>query len=330
MKKIFCATLAVVMSFSFAFHAMASEETLISLNDFTLSFNLLSVLSGTNYALSLDNADELTSFRDYVLFKTIYNGNIILSLDLTKDKKDVKDIHCTLAETYNTSQSDVDDFLSLLWEVLFTCGMESESISSVFASFAQSGTFQDGDSGEISMDGIKVSYEAGSYYVVSFVIEKADKDIPGKSDQKVGKNVQDKPTQKPEPFVKYHASMFDDVKICRFGSLTITAEGASVKLSEWNDHLELIIPVVIENKNGSIDYGGHVNCMSVNGWEVDPIFSFEIRHKLKERNEIIAYIDDIGIDSLDDVETVTFKFMVDVGNKQEKLMVSDEVTLEKK
>ena len=67
----------------------------------------------------------------------------------------------------------LDDFLQMLMETLLACGMESDSISLLFTHFGEQYTFNVGDKGEMTIDGINISYKVTSYAGVTFVIKRS-------------------------------------------------------------------------------------------------------------------------------------------------------------
>lgn len=145
---------------------------LVSAEDFMYHFNFYSALFGDGHVLSMDNAYDFDKVGDGILYKTILNDCEILTLMLSSDATQVKRVYCTWA--FNTSGANdyLNDFLQMLMESLLACGMESDSISSLFSDFGKANAFSVGDKGERIIDGIKVSYEVTSYGGVSFVIER--------------------------------------------------------------------------------------------------------------------------------------------------------------
>lgn len=145
---------------------------LVSAEDFMYYFNFYGALFDDGHVLSIDNANEFVKVGEGILYKTIFNDCEILSLMLSSDAAQVKSIHCTWAYYTSGANDYLNDFLQMLMESLLACGMESDSISSLFSDFGKANAFSVGDKGERTIDGIKVSYEVTSYGGVSFVIER--------------------------------------------------------------------------------------------------------------------------------------------------------------
>lgn len=173
MKKLLSIILTFAILSVFVCPAYAYDKTLGDTKEFLLKFALYSSAMNLGHSLSIEEADELSYLPDYVLFKTIFNDCEILSLILTRDVKDIKYIKCTWSIDSRGATAYADDFLYLLMEVLCACGMETDSIAEVFSQFGGNGSFDVGDKGEATFDGIKVSYEVTSTFGVSFLIESA-------------------------------------------------------------------------------------------------------------------------------------------------------------
>ena len=148
------------------------DAYLVSTEDFMYYFNFYSAFIGDGHELSIDKAFDYEKIGDRILFKTIYNDCEILSLWLSDDALEVESISCTWAKNVRGAGDYLNDFLQMLMEALLACGMESDSVSSVFTSFGEKNAFNVGDADELTIDGITVSYEVTSYSGVSFVIER--------------------------------------------------------------------------------------------------------------------------------------------------------------
>lgn len=171
-------SLAVVMalvSLCVCGYASAGEDYLVSTEDFIFYFNFYGAFAGDGHELSVDKAFDYTKMGDEILFKTIFNDCEILSIWLSSDALQVKSISCTWARNTSGADEYMNDFLQMLMETLLACGMESDSVSSMFKSFGETNAFNVGDKGEMTIDGIKVSYEVTSFAGVSFTIERESK-----------------------------------------------------------------------------------------------------------------------------------------------------------
>lgn len=149
-----------------------TDVYLVSLEEFVFSFNFYGAFMGDGHELSIEKAFDFEKVSDGILFKTIFNDCEILSLMLSADATEVKSIHCTWASNMRGASDYLNDFLQMLMETLLACGMDSDSVSSLFTDFGESNSFNVGDKGEMTIDGIKVSYEVTSYSGVSFKIER--------------------------------------------------------------------------------------------------------------------------------------------------------------
>ena len=155
-----------------AFGEDVSAASIIGCKDFLLSFNYYATIAGLGHTLSTDKADEIHYFSDSVMFKTVFNGCEILTLDLTADAEWVQTIHCSWSISSPGASAYSDDFVYLLMEVLCACGMETNDIADVMQELGSNG-FEIGDSGESIANGIKVSYNVKTGIGVSFTIERA-------------------------------------------------------------------------------------------------------------------------------------------------------------
>lgn len=148
-----------------------NDKYLTSTEDFVYYFNLFGAFNGNGHELSIDNTSTLEEIGDEILFKTIFNDCEILTLMLSQDATKVNSIHCTWAKNMPGAGNYLEDFLFMLMESLLACGMESDSVSALFTEFGKVNAFNTGDEGEMTIDGIKVSYTVTSYSGVSFLIE---------------------------------------------------------------------------------------------------------------------------------------------------------------
>jgi len=149
-----------------------ADVPLVSLEDFVYYFNFYGALFGDGHELSIENISDSEKVGDEILFKTIFNDCEVLTLMLSADVSEVKSIHCTWVSNMQGASDYMIDFLQMLMETLMACGMESDSISSLFTDLGEANAFNVGDSGEMTVDGIKVSYEVTVYSGVSFTIER--------------------------------------------------------------------------------------------------------------------------------------------------------------
>ena len=148
------------------------DACLVSTENFMYYFNFYSAFMGDGHELSIDKAFDYEKMGDRILFKTIYNDCEILSLWLSDDASEVESISCTWVKNMRGAGDYLNDFLQMLMEALLACGIESDSVSSVFTSFGEKNAFNVGDTDELTIDGITVSYEVTSYSGVSFRIER--------------------------------------------------------------------------------------------------------------------------------------------------------------
>ena len=163
--------LCVSLMSPYAFGEDESVASIIGCKDFILSFNYYAAISNLGHTLSKDKAEEIRYLTDSVIFKTVYNGCEILTLDLTADVEWVRVIHCTWSMSTPGASAYSDDFVFLLMEVLCACGMETNDIADVLQELGSNG-FEIGDSGESIVNGIKVSYSVKTGIGVSFTIER--------------------------------------------------------------------------------------------------------------------------------------------------------------
>ena len=115
----------------------------------------------------------------------------------------------------------------------------------------------------------------------------------------------------------------EGAELCNYKLLTIKVDKAEIKESSWSGETELILTVTIDNGN-DFAYEGNVHFASVNGWQVHPICYFSINGGLKEKEEIVLEITDIGVLNLDDIETMSMSFRLNYAYYSE---VSDVATL---
>ena len=151
--------------------ATASRAALINTKEFLLNFNLYAATTNLGHTLSLDNA-EISRFSDQTLLKTVFNGCEVLALNLTPDTTQVLSIRCTWSTLAPGSSKYSDDFACLLMETLCACGLDTSSISDVFLKIGFLDACEVGDKGDVTIKGIRVSYEVTSSVGVSFLIEK--------------------------------------------------------------------------------------------------------------------------------------------------------------
>lgn len=148
-----------------------SDMRLTTTEDFLTEFNAGAALMETGHALYVDSA-ETSRFSDSVLMKTVFNNCEILSLNLSADSNDVMSVKCTHSLIVPGASAYDDDFVYLLIEAMYGCGIDADSILDVLS---DTGFFEHhsiGDSGEATMQDIKISYEVTSVFGVSFTIEK--------------------------------------------------------------------------------------------------------------------------------------------------------------
>lgn len=152
--------------------AHAAGKYLVSAEDFMFYFNFYGALADDGHELSTENVFDFEYVSDGILYKTIFNECEILTLMLTSDAAQVKTIYCTWARNVKGSDKYAEDFLMMLTETLLACGMESDSISSLFTELGAGNSFEVGDKGEMTIDGIKVSYEVSLLTGISFTLER--------------------------------------------------------------------------------------------------------------------------------------------------------------
>lgn len=112
-------------------------------------------------------------------------------------------------------------------------------------------------------------------------------------------------------------------ELCNYKLLTITVDKAEIKESKWSGETELILSITIDNGN-DFAYEGNVHFAAINGWQVHPICYFSINGGLKEKEEIVLEITDIGVLKPEDIETMSISFRLNYAYYSE---VSDVVTL---
>lgn len=152
-----------------------ANNYLISMESFIQDFNFYSAFMDDGHELSIVNAFDFEKMGDRILYKTIFNDCEILSLWLTDDIVNVESIQCTWSSNKRNADKYLNDFLQMLMEALLSCGMEADSASSMFASFGGKDAFKVGDTGELTMDGIVVSYKVDAIAGVTFTIQKEQK-----------------------------------------------------------------------------------------------------------------------------------------------------------
>ncbi len=145
---------------------------LINADVFFYNFNFYAAFLKSDHILSVDNADEISSLPGYILHKTIFNQCEILSLELSKDAKEVRSVRCTWAKEMPNSQTYLEDFLTLLMESVLACGLDEETATQVFEYLGSRNNFNIGDSDEMTIDGVTISYTVERGIGVSFKIEK--------------------------------------------------------------------------------------------------------------------------------------------------------------
>lgn len=111
--------------------------------------------------------------------------------------------------------------------------------------------------------------------------------------------------------------------LCNYKLFTITVDKAEIKESKWSGETELILSITIDNGN-DFAYEGNVHFAAINGWQVHPICYFSINGGLKEKEEIVLEITDIGVLELEDLETMSISFRLNYAYYSE---VSDVVAL---
>lgn len=177
MKKVISVILALcflpICAFAETGNTYDVEKTtnLVSFEDFVYYFNFFGALLGDGHELSIENISDFAEIGDEILFKTIFNECEILTLMLSADVAEVKSIHCTWASNMKGASDYLADFLQMLMETLLACGMEMDSVLSLFTDLGEN-TFNVGDEGEMTIDGVKVSYAVTSYSGVTFKIER--------------------------------------------------------------------------------------------------------------------------------------------------------------
>ena len=115
-------------------------------------------------------------------------------------------------------------------------------------------------------------------------------------------------------------------ELCAFKLLSIKADEAYIEESSYNGLTYLKIPVTVENGN-DFAYEGIVHFASVNGWQVHPVFWFEIHGQLKSKEEIWLDITGTGVESVEDVEEIGICFLL---NYAWYTCITDEVRLKLK
>ena len=148
----------------------ASTKTIVSAEEFVYYFNFYGAFMNDGHELSIDTVNAFESVGDGILYKTIFNDCEILTLRLSADAIDVKEIDCTWAINVRGADRYREDYLQLLMETLLACGIEADSVTTMFTEFGELNAFNVGDTGEKTVDGFKVSYEVTSYSGISFKI----------------------------------------------------------------------------------------------------------------------------------------------------------------
>lgn len=172
MKKMVSVILIMVVLGIIHCPVFAAASELVSIDDFLLTFNYCAALSHYGHELSTDNT-EISRFSNHVLLKAVYNGCEILSLNLNPDSTKVMSVKCTYSMSVPGSSKYSDDFLCLLTETLSACGMNTNSIADVYSNLGLNSQTSIGDSGDVTVSGIRVSYEVTKTYGLSIEIKRA-------------------------------------------------------------------------------------------------------------------------------------------------------------
>ena len=146
---------------------------LVSADDFFYNFIFYAAFLKSGHNLTVGNADEVTTLSDCILYKAIFNKCEILSLELSKDSKTVRTVHCTWAKEMPNSQAYLEDFMTLLMESVLACGLDEDTATQVFQYFGSRNSFNNGDSDEMVIGGVTIGYTVQSGIGVSFKIEKS-------------------------------------------------------------------------------------------------------------------------------------------------------------
>ena len=144
---------------------------LASVDSFLASFNTSAALMETGHTLSVENA-EISRFSNFVLLKSVFHNCEILSLRLNMDSSRVMSVQCTYSTLVPNASSYADDFVCLLMETMYACGIDADSTMEALSNTGFLEHYAAGDTGETTVNGIKISYEVTSVFGASFTIEK--------------------------------------------------------------------------------------------------------------------------------------------------------------
>ena len=114
--------------------------------------------------------------------------------------------------------------------------------------------------------------------------------------------------------------------ICDYKLFTITVTDAEIRNHAFTGETDLVLYVDLVNDN-DFEYEGYVDTVTVNGWQVDKLFWFNLKGGNKQKEKVVLKINDLGISSLDDVESLSISFHLLYA---QYAITTDEVSLELK
>ena len=95
--------------------------------------------------------------------------------------------------------------------------------------------------------------------------------------------------------------------ICDYKLFTITVTDAEIRSHAFTDETDLVLYVDLVNDN-DFEYEGYVDTVTVNGWQVDKLFWFNLKGGNKQKEKLVLKINDLGISSLDDIKSLSISF----------------------
>ena len=114
--------------------------------------------------------------------------------------------------------------------------------------------------------------------------------------------------------------------LCSYKLFTITTTDAEIRTHAFSDDVDLVLYVDIVNDN-NFSYEGYVDTVCVNEWQLDKLFWFNVAGGKKQKDKIVIKLKDIGVSSLEDIETLSIAFKLLYAKYA---IVTDEVVLKMK
>lgn len=105
--------------------------------------------------------------------------------------------------------------------------------------------------------------------------------------------------------------------ICDYKLLKITTKEAKIKTNKKTGSVNLDLTVVIENDN-DFPYEGIIDNVVINDWEVSNTCWFKVGGGHKQLYTMKLYLEGIGVEAIDDIETFSISFRLYYANYSEK------------